>query len=141
MITIKKSKKKSKGVRKVRTTNRKSLGNKCEKLCVEIVRIRANWGCEKCGRKGCQLHVHHIIGRTNLHLRYNLKNLICLCAGCHNMTNHSAHKNPLEFMDFLDADRPDWLEYLRKEQNILEPAFDYENKISELQDILSRYKT
>ena len=48
--------------------------------------------CHFCGKP--TEHIHHIKGRSNLLLRYDLKNLIPLCANCH----HLIHLNHLELM-------------------------------------------
>ena len=64
-----------------------------EKYWKPIVRARANYVCEICGRSGehYQLHCHHIQGKPTMALRINLDNGICLCAGCHVFQHVSAH--------------------------------------------------
>ena len=92
--------------------SRKTLINKLDKAWGLTVRERANNLCEICSRPGN--NPHHIIGRRNHSLRWDLKNGICLCAGCHTFGTKSAHQNPLWFLDQLDKGV---LEYLRKKQN------------------------
>lgn len=113
--------------------NKKTLKLKCDNAVRDIVKLKGK--CEKCGRSDTQMHVHHIIGRRNLHLRHDLRNLIYLCCYCHKLSKNSAHENPLEFMDWLDATKPEDLNYLRKEQYVLETNYDYESKLEELKKL------
>jgi len=103
---------------------KKTLRNRCDKLFSEAVKERAHHKCEMCDEPGNQ--PHHIIGRRNLHLRFDLHNGICLCYSCHTFGNNAAHRNPIYFMDWMKSNRPKDLKYLRKEQHKLEPAFNYE---------------
>ena len=66
--------------------------NKNDKLWGAI--IRSGGRCEVCGRQET-LNAHHFFfGRANKSTRWNLKNGICLCAGCH----FKAHNNAGAFM-------------------------------------------
>lgn len=68
---------------------RSTLKKKLDKLCSEITRTKGY--CEKCGRHE-GLQTHHIWGRVNLSVRWDLENLLCLCPRCHwDATN----KNPI----------------------------------------------
>ena len=59
--------------------------------------------CEKCGRTTGVLHAHHIIGRANKKLRWDLRNACVLCYYHH---YHWAETNPLAFADWIRAVRP-----------------------------------
>ena len=71
-----------------------TLRNKLDRLCSQIVRGRGK--CEKCeGRDNLQCC--HIFSRTYSNTRWDLENLLCLCAGCH----FWGHKNPIGFAEFV----------------------------------------
>ena len=67
------------------------------------IRKRDNYTCQYCGKRNCDLYVHHIdYNKTN----NSEENLIALCGSCHTATNHNrrlwkdlifsfiSHKNP-----------------------------------------------
>jgi len=94
-----------------RTEPRKPLKRKrnpvlklLDDLWSELVKWRADYQCEYCG-KNTSLHSHHIFSRSNHHLRWDLENGACLCALHHTMGLHSAHKAPLEFAEFFKEKR------------------------------------
>lgn len=66
--------------------------------------LRNRWTrCHFCGRPTQQ--IHHIRGRRNLLLRYDINNLIPLCADCHSLVH----------LKNLDLYIPVWrMEYLNK---------------------------
>lgn len=107
----------------MKKTKKSTQKNKLDKLWSE--KIRSYGRCEVCGEIRF-LNAHHIVGRRNLHLRWDLRNGVCLCSRCHTFGKNSAHQNPVWFMDWLDATRPEDANYLRKEQNVLETNIDYE---------------
>ena len=64
----------------------------------EISRIvRTKGYCIKCGKID-NLQTAHIISRSNRTVRWDLKNVLCLCAGDH---INFAHKNPLLYAEFI----------------------------------------
>lgn len=67
------------------------------KLDVECSRIIRSIGyCVSCKKTDyLKLQCAHIFSRTYRNTRWDLKNLICLCAGCH----FEAHKNPIRFVE------------------------------------------
>jgi len=68
---------------------------KNDKLWSELVKIRAKYKCEICGKGGVALNSHHWhTGRHNKHTRWMLENGVCLCVGCH----FKAHNEPVEFL-------------------------------------------
>lgn len=75
-------------------------------------KVRSLGSCEVCGKEEW-LNAHHIIGRQDLRVRWDIRNGCCLCSGCHTMNNYSAHGNPLFFMEWMEENRPEDLEYLK----------------------------
>lgn len=65
---------------------------KLDKEWSRCVRQRADNKCEVCG--GLGTNAHHYISRSNRVLRWDLRNGISVCAGCHLFKNNSFHKNP-----------------------------------------------
>ena len=77
-----------------------SLTRKLDKECSRIVRGRGycEWGISDCsGADHSKLQTAHIYSRTYKSVRWDLKNMLCLCAGCH----FFGHKNPLQFAEFV----------------------------------------
>ena len=66
-----------------------------------LIRERDGWRCRRCrtvyapGSRG--LHCAHIVGRRNRELRWDERNAISLCMGCHLWS----HANPLDFAAFV----------------------------------------
>lgn len=69
--------------------------------------------CERCGRDGraVQLQTHHVYGRANRRLRWDRRNLVCICAADH----FWAETHPLDFADWFRSVRPEDAEYLQIE--------------------------
>ena len=94
------------------------LIKKCDVLWAKIIKERAGNKCEACG-KTAYLNSHHIYSRSNHRMRHNLKNGVCLCAGCHTFSStFSAHKTPAEFMDWIRIKRGEaWYKELKEAKN------------------------
>lgn len=65
--------------------------------------VRKNGYCEYCGKKGGKdgevvLHAHHIFSRRYFSTRWDVRNGVCLCNGCH---LYKAHKDIQEFSDWV----------------------------------------
>ena len=67
--------------------------------------------CEVCGESG-YLNPHHIEGRRNFRLRWDLRNGVCLCSGCHMFRKESAHQSPEWFHFWLEENRWEDLQYI-----------------------------
>ena len=102
----------------VKTKSRKTLKKQCDLAWSEAIHSKSN--CEKCGGPGH--NAHHIIGRTNHTLRWDLRNGCLLCFKCH----FAAHNNPLDFMEWFRNYRTDDYYYLRSKQNEISKYLDYE---------------
>lgn len=74
---------------------RKQAIKMLDSLASQIVRGRGK--CERCGSTN-NLATAHIHSRTHFNTRWDLQNLLCLCYRCH---IHWAHKNPIEFNDWV----------------------------------------
>lgn len=111
----------------------KLLKKKLDLLWSQIVKKRAKFKCEICGKE-TGLNAHHIISRSNHTLRWDLRNGCCLCVSCHSLGNHSAHKDPQDFMLWVLANRTADYEYLLVKKN---ESFDkdYERISRELEDL------
>lgn len=82
------------GLRRKAKGTKSSLCRKLDKIVSLIVRARGK--CETCGKKE-NLQCCHIFSRKFNNTRWDLDNLLCLCAGCHFMT----HAEPLYFGEFV----------------------------------------
>ena len=78
----------------MRHPTKSSLKNKLDK---EISRItRARGVCYKCGSQDYNhLETSHIFSRKNLAIRWDLRNTLCSCDGCH----FWSHANPVLFTE------------------------------------------
>ena len=65
------------------TNERKKLINKCDALAREVVYKRDNHTCQKCGSKINRLNPAHFVGRKNMNMRFDTRNVITLCVACH----------------------------------------------------------
>lgn len=74
---------------------KKSMTSKLDKICSDIIRKNP---CAKCGQiQHDKIQCAHIFSRTYRSTRWDLNNLIPLCAGCH----FWAHRNPILFTEFV----------------------------------------
>ncbi|TET08093.1 MAG: hypothetical protein E3J83_04255 [Candidatus Atribacteria bacterium] len=124
-----------KACKKAKTTRRK-LRDQLDKLWAEIVKKRAGNKCEYC-RKTTYLNTHHIFSRSNLSVRWDLDNGVCLCAGHHTLSNNSAHKSPAEFIEWIkEMWGIGWYEDLRKKANQIKKW-----TIPELKELVKEFKS
>lgn len=94
------------------------------KLALNLCREIANHTCIVCGMKKGDLYngkpqrveSHHLFSRhfKNSPLKFDLMNLICLCTLHHKTGDHSAHKNPIWFGEWLRINKPEMYEYVLK---------------------------
>ena len=79
-------------------TERKQLIKDCDNLFSDLVTFGKV--CENCGDNH-KLDPCHIIGRTELILRWSFDNVFCLCRACHRFF----HDNPSVFKSFVVEQR------------------------------------
>ena len=72
--------------------------------------LRKGKRCHFCGKPATE--IHHIRGRSNLLLRYDLKNLIPLCSDCHSLVH--LKKMNLDF--YISMFRMDYLNKMSRIQ-------------------------
>jgi hypothetical protein len=96
--------------------DRKNLRIRLLNLWVLRVKEIAGYQCEIC-RSGKCLQAHHIIGKSNRTLKWDLRNGICLCANCHSLGNMSAHQDPQWFMLWMYEFKTEDYEYLIYKKN------------------------
>ena len=84
-----------------------------DKLTSEIVRSKGK--CEVCSKSG-KLDCHHYYGRRIRIFRWDLRNLVCLCSGCHTLNKVSFHQNPEWGVKWFKENRKEDYEYLFEHQ-------------------------
>ena len=116
-----------------------SLGKRLDDAWSKLVRLRAGNKCEYCGKtKG--LNSHHIYSRAKMSLRWMVKNGVCLCVGHHIGVQFSAHKTPVEFIDWLTNKKGDeYMQELRLTANSTAKYHDFEKEIL-LKELLEEIK-
>ena len=105
---------------------------RADALVSKIVRLKGK--CDRCDKhKGVQLQAAHIVGRKNFTLRFDLMNILCLCASCH----FWSHSNPDQFTDFWRLRFPNRRMYLDHNRNKLtkRTAKDYKELCEGLQKL------
>jgi len=113
--------------------SKSKLIKKCDVLFSLIIRKLGY--CEWCGRCDIQLNNHHVIGRVVMILRYDKRNCCCLCVNCHEFSNGSVKNNPIKFLDWFKATRPEDYKYAKSKSNIIA-----QYTILDLQEIYQRLK-
>jgi len=102
----------------MRKPTRTSLKRHLDKKVSEIVRARGK--CQRCGKK-TNLQCCHIFSRKYLNTRWDLDNLLCLCAGCHFLS----HAEPILFGEFVQRELGDFYEVLKESHNLIyKPTID-----------------
>ena len=95
----------------------KKLKKQCDDLWSEIVKLKAGYRCEKCGKQKTDfvkvvLQSHHVITRAVYSTRHLIINGVCLCKGCH----YVAHIHTQEFEEWCRTKRDyDMLNFKRKQ--------------------------
>jgi hypothetical protein len=91
---------------------RKRLASQCDVLISALVLHRDGNVCVKCG-KGPEsvLQAAHVLSKGHYpRLRFELLNVLTLCRGCHIF---GAHKDPADFMAWIEGKYPGRIELLR----------------------------
>jgi len=83
--------------------------------------VRKNGYCEICGikhgeltknGKPAMLNAHHIVGRSNPALAWDLKNGISLCSYCHKFSKTGPHQGGIIFAEWFRVHHPEEYTYL-----------------------------
>jgi len=84
------------------------LSKQLDTLWAKAVKLRADNRCEIVTDKRCQnvnglgkghgLNAHHMIGRSNYNVRWDVNNGVALCVKHHVFSIWSAHQNPFWFL-------------------------------------------
>ena len=105
-----------------------------------IVKLRADNKCEYC-KTTLHLNAHHIVGKRNKSLRWNISNGVCLCPSCHVFsTIFSAHGTPTIFSKWIIGERGEyWHEDLIQEANKIKKWTKQEKKdlLKEFEEMLN----
>ena len=72
--------------------------DQADKWFSDVVRAKAGWTCEHCGKTDSRMECAHIYGRRLKSVRWSLDNAVCLCHWCH----RDFTENPLKFVDWLN---------------------------------------
>ena len=117
----------------MRKLTKRGLIKKLDKLVSDIVRSRGV--CARCRRGGesVVLQCSHIFSRRNFSVRFDLNNCLCLCLRCH---LYWAHKNPIEFYEFVQEHlgKYNFAQLKQKAQQI------HKYTLSELQELYETLK-
>lgn len=86
-----------------------------DKLWAEAVKRRSP-ACEACGSR-YNVSAHHVIGRTHLGLRWDIRNGITLCQKHHTgASEFSAHQTPDKFLAWFKRYREEDFIYLESQK-------------------------
>jgi len=86
------------------------LSKKLDEAWSLAVKKRAGYKCEVCGiGESGHLNSHHIVGRRNRRVRWDVRDGVCLCVKHHRFGIESAHEDPLWFREWLEDKR--WEDY------------------------------
>ena len=69
------------------------------------------------------LNAHHVIGRRNRNVRWDLDNGVLLCSGCHTFRVQSAHQDPLWFSEWFQDRYPNRYESIMSKRLISQKLF------------------
>lgn len=100
-------------------------------LWANKVKEKAEYKCEVCGKE-TGLNSHHIFSRSNKRVRWDLDNGISVCVGHHVFGLFSAHKSPIEFIEWLKGQRgEEWYQRLREKANY---NIEYKKRTKEVEE-------
>jgi len=118
-------------VKKAKKVSKSTLKNKADKLFSLFVRSLDH--CERDGEVR-YLQTAHIYSRRYVNLRYDIQNVLCLCARCHRW----AHDNPLDFVAWFNSTYPERYAYLKKKKKIIRKwvVDDYLKVIEEIKNYI-----
>lgn len=107
-----------------------------DRLFSQLVRARAKFCCEACGKTDGLHDAAHILSRRHVHTRWDLLNAVCLCRGCHRyFTEH-----PFEWVDWCNKNIGfDTVQALRERANCRDKLTDAD-RIAIGEDLIRRIR-
>lgn len=111
---IKKIRTKTKKVKKPKAHTQGYWKRQLDPIMSKLVREKGF--CERCGRQNGVMNWSHVIGRSNLTLRWDIMNALCLCYRCH---LYFWHQEPIQAAIWFHSKFPERLVYLNKAKDIL----------------------
>jgi len=123
-----------------RKVSKSSLTKKLDSTWSELVKKRAGYKCEVCGiGESGHLNSHHIVGRRNRMVRWDVRDGVCLCVKHHRFGIESAHEDPLWFREWLEENRWEDYAYLYTVKNQIKKwtLEDMEKQLEELNKIIN----
>ena len=121
--------------------NKSQLGKKLDEAWSLAVKKKAGYKCEVCGiGESGHLNSHHIVGRRNRMVRWDVRDGVCLCVKHHRFGIESAHEDPLWFREWLEDKRWEDYAYLYTIKNQIKKwtLEDMEKQLEELNDIIEK---
>jgi len=114
------------------------LSKKLDEAWSLAVKKRAGYKCEVCGKTDI-LNSHHIVGRRNRRVRWDVRDGVCLCVKHHKFGIESAHEDPLWFREWLEDKRWEDYAYLYTVKNQIKKwtLEDMEKRLEELNKIIN----
>lgn len=104
-----------------------------DRLWSKAVKVIRGGKCEYCGAtsNNTQIDAHHIYGRRNYGVRFEVDNGVVLCANHHEFsTEFSAHQTPLEFTEWIKTKRSkDLIDTLKCKANKICRAFEIDREL------------
>lgn len=116
------------GSGKRRPAKRSTLKNKCDRLFSIYIRARDKV-CQKCGRVE-NLQCAHLVSRGYMNTRWDDRNAIALCMGCHKFFTH----RPIEWDEFIvERIGAEAYQQIRKHARRTDLRVDYDIVLPELE--------
>jgi len=113
---------------------RKTLKNKANKLWKEAIWERDDDKCQYCGMPS--RNAHHVVGKANHRLRWELLNGLNLCPKHHTFdTKFSAHGTPTIFAEWFKKTYPYRNTYIKKYVNEVWDK-DYDKVFKGLKEVI-----
>ena len=121
----------------------KGRKTRLDRLWTNVIKARAGYVSEISGRSDGPITAHHIFGKPNLALRYDVKNGICLLNGPEHIYGVHDKNDALKRWKYEEEIRrireEDW-EYLSSLRNVTSAQFDWDAKEEELRELLEIYE-
>lgn len=123
---------------------KKGLDGELDKAWSLLVKHKAKWKCEVCGKRD-YLNSHHVFTRRNKSVRWSIMNGVCLCPSHHTLSSKfSAHGTPVTFNDWLIKKRgQNYVDILTIKANSIHKWHKFEKEIllKELLKEIKNYET